>query len=365
MDYEDKIACIRLIRTHNIGPMTFRLLMRRYGTARDALAAVPTLAKRGGRDIIPASRASAVAEMKANEAAGATLLFKGSDDYPDRLAQFDDAPPILSVRGNIHLFHRPMIGIVGARNASINAQRHAESLAGSLAAEGYVIISGLARGIDTAVHNGALQDGTVAVIAGGIDIIYPAENEDLHHAIAEQGAVVAEMPPGTKPTQRHFPTRNRIIASMSLGIVVVEAAQRSGSLITAREAAERGAEVMAIPGSPLDPRAAGCNQLIRDGATLVQNHHDIIEALSARPPMAEPEMPEPMRMDIDTTSENDIASARSTILDGLSAEPIEIDDLLRWCNTPPACVHAAILELEIAGHLLRLHGNRVSKILSE
>lgn len=365
MDYEEKIACIRLIRTRNIGPMTFRLLMQRYGTARDALEAVPKLAKRGGRNIIPASRSSAIAELKANEAANANLIFKGSDDYPARLAQYDDAPPILSVRGNIHLFHRPMIAIVGARNASINAQRHAESLAEALSNEGYVIVSGLARGIDTSVHNGALRGGTVAVIAGGIDIVYPAENKDLHQAIAEQGAIIAEMPPGTKPTQRHFPTRNRIIASMSLGVVVVEAAARSGSLITAREAGERGAEVMAIPGSPLDPRASGCNRLIRDGATLIQNHHDIIEALSVRTPIEEPKASEPIPIHSEQGSEEDMASTRSTILNGLSAEPIEIDELLRWCKTTPAIVYAVILELEIAGHLLRHHGNRVSKILTE
>ena len=359
MEYEEKLACLRLIRTRNIGPMTYSLLIRRYGSAHSALEAIPDLAKRAGRKLVPASRSVAEQEWQTNERVGATLVFKGNDDYPARLAQFEDAPPVFSIIGNKHLLHHPMIGIVGARNASINAQRHAEVLAEALTTEGYVISSGLARGIDTAVHNGAFAGGTIAVVADGIDIIYPPENKDLSHAISERGAVIAEMPPGTNPTPRLFPTRNRIIAGMALGVVVVEAAERSGSLITAREAAERGAEVMAIPGSPLDPRSAGCNHLIREGATLVQNHFDIIEALSARPPIQAPPTPPLPPANMQTGSENDIAAARDTILNGLGAEPIEIDDLMRWCAETPACVHAAILELEIAGHLLRHRGNRV------
>ena len=242
MDREEKLACLRLIRTPNIGPMTFSLLLQRYGSAIEALRAVPELAKRGGRSLKPAGRALAEAELQANEDAGASLLFKGAGDYPARLAQFDDAPPVLSVRGSPHLLSRPSVGIVGARNASINAQRLAQSLAEDLAAEGYVIVSGLARGIDAAAHNGALAGGTVAVIACGIDIIYPPENADLHESIAQTGLLVAEMLPGTQPTPRHFPIRNRIIGALALGVVVVEAAERSGSLITAREAGERGGE---------------------------------------------------------------------------------------------------------------------------
>jgi len=241
MDREEKLACLRLIRTPNIGPMTFSLLLQRYGSAIEALRAVPELAKRGGRSLKPACHAHAEAEFQANEDAGATLLFKGADDYPTRLAQFDDAPPVLSVRGSPHLLSRPSVGIVGARNASINAQRLAQSLAEDLAAEGYVIVSGLARGIDAAAHNGALAGGTVAVIAGGIDIIYPPENADFHESIAQTGLLVAEMPPGTQPTPRHFPIRNRIIGALALGVVVVEAAERSGSLITAREPASAAA----------------------------------------------------------------------------------------------------------------------------
>ena len=257
MDREEQIACLRLIRTPNIGPMTFSLLLQRYGSAAEALRAVPDLARRGGRTLKPATRAIAEAELAANKSAGARLLFKGGHDYPARLGQFDDAPPVLSAKGAVHLLGRPGVAIVGARNASINAQRLAQSLAEDLGSEGYVVISGLARGIDAAAHNGALAGGTIAVIAGGIDVVYPSENTDLHESIAEAGLLLAEMPPGTQPTPRHFPIRNRIIGALALGTVVVEAAERSGSLITARETAERGGEVMAVPGSPLDPRSQG------------------------------------------------------------------------------------------------------------
>ncbi len=280
MDREEQIACLRLIRTPNIGPMTFSLLLQRYGSAAEALRAVPDLARRGGRTLKPATRAIAEAELAANKSAGARLLFKGGHDYPARLGQFDDAPPVLSAKGAVHLLGRPGVAIVGARNASINAQRLAQSLAEDLGSEGYVVISGLARGIDAAAHNGALAGGTIAVIAGGIDVVYPSENTDLHESIAEAGLLLAEMPPGTQPTPRHFPIRNRIIGALALGTVVVEAAERSGSLITARETAERGGEVMAVPGSPLDPRSQGCNHLIREGATLIRDIADITECLS-------------------------------------------------------------------------------------
>ncbi len=363
MDHDEKLAALRLIRTANIGPMTYGLLVRRYGSAREALRAVPDLAKRGGRKLQPASPGQAQAEWDANIALGATLLFRDGDGYPPRLAQFEDAPPVLSVRGNLHLLQRPMIAMVGARNASINAQRLAEKFAGELSEAGYVIVSGLARGIDTAAHNGSLAGGTAAVIAGGIDMIYPPENADLFEEIAVKGVILAEMPPGTNPTPRHFPIRNRIIAGLSVGVVVVEAAARSGSLITAREASERGCDVMAVPGSPLDPRSEGCNRLIRDGAILVQGTEDIIASIS---PPAHPTAPPawtPPPMAPATGSEQDISDARTAILAGLSAEPTDIDEIVRWCDTSPANIHAAILELEVAGQVLRHHGNRISKRL--
>lgn len=364
MDREERLAHLRLIRTPNIGPMTFSLLLQRYGSAIDALRAVPELAKRGGRTLKPASRASAEAELAANEAAGATLLFKGSDDYPARLAQFDDAPPVLSMRGAVHLLTRPSVAIVGARNASINAQRLAQSLAEELAQEGYVIVSGLARGIDAAAHNGGLAGGTIAVIAGGIDVTYPPENTDLQDSIAESGLLLAEMPPATQPTPRHFPIRNRIISGLAMGVLVVEAAERSGSLITAREAAERGGEVMAVPGSPLDPRSAGCNHLIREGATLVRGTADILEAL-ARPSNAS--LPDPADWKAARLAPGPpeaVDRCRHVILEGLGPEGMDIDELVRWCDAPAATVLAAILELEIAGRLTRHHGNRVCLVMT-
>ncbi|MEC8641278.1 MAG: DNA-processing protein DprA [Pseudomonadota bacterium] len=363
MDREEQIAHLRLIRTPNIGPMTFSLLLQRYGSAADALRAVPELAKRGGRTLQPAPRSVAEAELAANEAVGARLLFKGGDGYPQRLTRFDDAPAVLSTRGAIHLLDRPGVGIVGARNASINAQRLAQGLADELASEGHVVISGLARGIDAAAHNGALAGGTLAVIAGGIDVYYPPENTELQDAIAETGLIVAEMPPGTQPTPRHFPIRNRIIGSLTLGTVLVEAAERSGSLITARETAERGGEVMAVPGSPLDPRSAGCNHLIREGATLVRGMADILECL-ARPSVADAPDPQDWRdARLAPGPPESIDRCRTTILEALGPEGTDIDEVIRWCGAPTATVLAAILELELAGRITRHHGNRVCLVL--
>jgi len=361
MDKAEKLARLRLIRTPNVGPMTFRLLIQRYGTAVAALSAIPELSKRGGRTLQPASLETARREWEANEAAGARLLFRDGEEYPRSLDRFDDAPAVISVKGNAHLLTRPIVAMVGARNASINALRHAEKLATELSDEGYVVASGLARGIDTAAHNGALTGGTIAVIAGGIDDYYPPENIELQEAIEQTGLVIAEMPPGTKPTPRHFPIRNRVIASLALGVVVVEAAARSGSLITAREAAERGGEVMAVPGSPLDPRAEGCNALIREGATLVQNTGEIVECLSRPVAAGLPEhddLPQPIQQ---PGPESAIAECRMVILQGLGTEPTEIDDLVRWCKADTATVLAALLELELAGSVYRHHGNRVSK----
>ena len=363
MDHDEQLAHLRLIRTPNIGPMTFSLLLQRYGTATAALEAVPELARRGGRSLKPASRAAAVAEIAANEAAGATLLFKGGDGYPDALARFDDCPPVLSARGNPTPLTKPSVAIVGARNASINAMRLAQSLSEQLSANGYVVVSGLARGIDTSAHNGALAGGTIAVIAGGIDIQYPPENADLQESIAEAGLLLAEMMPGTKPTPRHFPIRNRIIASLALGVVVVEAAQRSGSLITARETGERGGEVMAVPGSPLDARAEGCNHLIREGATLVRHIDDIVECL-ARPPVASLPAPQDWRTArLAPGTAHEIEASRTQILSALGPEATDIDEVVRWCDAPVATVLAAILELELAGRISRHHGNRICRII--
>ena len=362
MEHSEKLARIRLIRTQNVGPMTYKLLMRRYKTAKEALRAVPELAKRGGRKLVPASLDAAETEFAANEAAGTTLLFRDTEQYPRQLDIFDDAPALLSAKGNLHLLQKPMLSMVGARNASINAMRLCEKLASDLGTHGYVIVSGLARGIDTAAHNGALDHGTVAVIASGIDLVYPQENADLFDAIIERGLLLAEMPPGTQPTPKHFPIRNRIIAGLSHGVIVVEAAAKSGSLITARETGERGGEVMAIPGSPLDPRSEGCNKLIREGATLVQNTSDILECLSrpytasqpSAPPVPDANTPEP--------NANNVNKCRNIIVEGVGPDPVAIDDIIHLCDMPASVVWAALLELELGGVILRHHGNRVSKI---
>ena len=363
MDREEQIACLRLIRTPNIGPMTFSLLLQRYGSAAEALRAVPDLARRSGRTLKPATRAIAEAELAANKSAGARLLFKGGHDYPARLGQFDDAPPVLSAKGAVHLLGRPGVAIVGARNASINAQRLAQSLAEDLGSEGYVVISGLARGIDAAAHNGALAGGTIAVIAGGIDVVYPSENTDLHESIAEAGLLLAEMPPGTQPTPRHFPIRNRIIGALALGTVVVEAAERSGSLITARETAERGGEVMAVPGSPLDPRSQGCNHLIREGATLIRDIADITECLSRPIGASVPSAQDWRTGRLTPGPPESIERCREAILQALGPETTEIDDVIAWCNAPTATVLAALLELELAGRVTRHHGNRICLVI--
>ena len=259
-----------------------------------------------------------------------------------------------------------MIAIVGARNASINAQRHAHNIASELGKHGYIIVSGMARGIDAAAHRGALDTGTIGVIAGSIDIVYPPENADLFEEVAARGLLLAEMPPATKPTPKHFPIRNRVIASLAVGVVVAEAAHRSGSLITAREAATRGSDVMAVPGSPLDPRSDGCNRLIRDGATLVQNVADVIECVSRQPavriPPAQFEWTDSMRQTIDQTA---VDRCRQKLAQDLSLDPVDIDELISWCEMAAPVVWAAILELEIAGIVTRHYGNRVARIAQQ
>ncbi len=288
----ERLDWLRLIRSENVGPITFRRLLERFGSAAAALRAVPDLARRGGRaraiQICPRDRAEA--ELAAVEAAGAQLVALAEPDYPPALAHVEDAPPILCLAGNIHLLQRTVVAIVGARNASINGQRLARDLAGDLAAAGYVVASGMARGIDAAAHQGSLQGGTVGVLGGGIDVIYPKENKDLFEAVRAQGVLVSESPPGTEPQARHFPRRNRIISGISLGVVVIEARPQSGSLITARMALEQGREVFAVPGSPLDPRSRGANDLIRQGAVLTETAADVRAVLDAmqRSPLAEP-----------------------------------------------------------------------------
>jgi DNA processing protein len=357
----DQIARLRLIRSENIGPVTYFQLLARFGSAAAALEAIPDLAARGGgRTPRLASRSAIEREIEAVERIGARYLFLGQGLYPPLLAELETAPPALIVKGHPSLLDRPMAAMVGARNASAAACRFARSLAQALGEAGTVIVSGLARGIDSAAHDGALETGTIAVVAGGVDIFYPPENEARQRAIAERGLVVSEQPPGVEPRSRHFPSRNRIIAGLAYGTVVVEAAPRSGSLITARCAAECGREVMAVPGSPLDPRAQGCNQLIREGATLVQNAEDVLEAIS-------PSRIRPFRQpDRDYGAAQVPAEvddeARTVIVDLLSGTPVPVDELVRQSGLAPAIVQTILLELEMGGRLDRHAGGKASLI---
>jgi DNA processing protein len=354
----EQIARLRLIRSENVGPVTFRQLITRFGNGRAALDALPDLARRGGRPSLRiATAAQAEAEIAAVERFGGRMLFWSLAPYPRLLAEIDDAPPVIAVRGHVTLLDRPTVAMVGARNASAAAIRFARGMAADLAAEGVVVVSGLARGIDAAAHTGALDGGTIAVIAGGLDVVYPPENADLHDRLFAQGLVIAEQPLGIEPQARHFPRRNRIISGLSLGVVIVEAAPKSGSLITARFGAEQGREVMAVPGSPLDPRAQGCNLLIREGATLVQSAADVLEALRPIAPHmsapAETFFNEPVALDADDAD-------RAAIVCLLSPVPVPVDELISQSGLPSATVQTVLLELEIAGRLVRHAGGRVA-----
>ena len=353
---EDLLARIRLIRSASIGPVTYRQPVARFGSAQAALEAVPDLARRGGgRPPALFSLDNAKREIERVEKLGARYLMLGRGLYPSMLAELDDAPPLLIAEGDLGLLEKACVAIVGARNASAAACRFARGLAHDLGREGVVVVSGLARGIDTAAHDGALETGTIGVIAGGIDVFYPPENEARQKTMFERGLVVAEMPPGTEPRARHFPYRNRIIAGLCAGTVVVEAAPRSGSLITARLAAEMGREVMAVPGSPLDPRAQGCNQLIRDGATLVQNAADVTEAIQpSRTHVASP------RFDYQPQAEQFDGEAVETIEALLGPSPVPVDEIIRLSGAPSGAVQMALLELDLAGRLERHAGNKVS-----
>jgi len=358
-----RLDWLRLIRSDNVGPRTFRALLNHYGSARGALAALPDLARRGGaaRPIRIASREDAEREFKAARSRSVTLVAWGEADYPQRLQMIDDAPPLIAVSGNPAALNEPMIAIVGARNASAAGLRFAERLARDLGAAGFVITSGLARGIDGAAHRASVATGTVAVLAGGHDHIYPPEHSDLAAAILAQGALVSEMPLDWEPRARDFPRRNRLISGLAVGIVVVEAAKRSGSLITARFALEQGREVFAAPGSPLDPRAEGSNHLLKQGATLVTEAADVIEVVRpilGRPPevsVEEPEAPAP-------NGDHPGADERTRITALLGPTPVSIDDLVRLSGASPAVMRTVLLELELAGRLER-HGGALVSLL--
>lgn len=409
---------MRLARSGNIGPVTFRKLLERFGTAVTAIEALPDIiAKTGGkRQIRLASRDEVVSEIEASLALGAKPVIQGDAAYPDALAAIEDAPPFFHCLGNADLLPRPAIGIVGARNASAGGQRFAAQLARELAEAGYVVVSGMARGIDGAAHQSIVDHfasssgapdagGTIAVLAGGVDVIYPREHASLYKGICQGGAIISEMPPGLKPQARHFPRRNRIISGLSLGVIVIEAGRNSGSLITARMAADQGRDVFAVPGNPNDPRAAGPNSLIRDGAILCDSARTVLDILADRrtgqhfneghtrfnreatqtigaqsgngyddilasldydsllaggTPYAGDEPTVPKTAPSGTS--HTVEKTQAQLLDLLSAAPLAIDALIQVSNLPAAMVTSLLIELELAGRVERHPGNRVSRI---
>lgn len=355
-----RLDWLRLIRSEQVGPRTFRALINQFGSASAALDALPELARRGGRGAPPSipSRAEAETEMAALAKMGGRLVVSGDGDYPPALRVLDDAPPVLAVRGAGALLAAPKVAIVGARNASAAGRTMAQRLAREIAQGGYAIVSGLARGIDAAAHAAALELGTIGVFAGGLARPYPPENIPLIEEMAEKGALVSEMPLFWEPRARDFPRRNRLVSGMSLGVVVVEAAERSGSLITARLAAEQGREVFAVPGSPLDPRAGGTNKLLKSGATLVTEASDVLEALSPlllHVPTGDLEAPKPPSSRGEPSDD-----ARARIIELLGPVPTYPDDIVRLAGADASEVQIVLLELDLAGRLERHAGGAVS-----
>ncbi len=373
---EDRLDRLRLIRSRRVGAVTFHRLLAEHGSAAAALAALPEVARAAGvADYAPCPAAVAQAEIARGRALGAKLLFHGAPGYPAPLLELADAPPVLWVLGNVELLARPMVALVGARNASSLGVRMARRLAEGLGAAGFVVVSGLARGIDSEAHMAAMATGTVAVQAGGVDVVYPEENAALADEIRRRGLRLSEQPPGMAPQARHFPLRNRIISGLSRAVVVVEAAARSGSLITAHAALDHGREVLAVPGHPFDARASGCNQLIRDGATLVRGAADVIEALGR------PTTPEQGRMQAEDPAisraaplpgtlpgphapqrpREETAALHQRILDRLGPSPLAEDQLIRDLALPASRLAPELLALELEGHIQRQPGGLLSR----
>ncbi|NBX03073.1 MAG: DNA-protecting protein DprA [Alphaproteobacteria bacterium] len=358
---EPLVDVLRLIRTPNIGPVTFFALIDRFGGVGAALDALPELAKRGGKakPLVAASVEDAQKEIDATEKFGARMIVYGAPEYPAHLLNISDPPPIISVLGNPAIWsEKKLVAMVGARNASANGCQFAQKLAKELGENGFIVVSGLARGIDSFAHRGALATGTVGVIAGGIDNIYPPENAPLFEQMKNTGAIISELPFATLPFAGSFPGRNRIIAGMTLGTLVVEASPKSGSLITARFALENNREVMAIPGSPLDPRSRGGNQLIKQGATLVENTQDILQALSH---IRSDHFSEDQRDLFDHAPAQKIShdELQTLLLEKLSITPVAVDELIEQCAAPAGDVLTGLLELELAGRIRRSAGNKV------
>lgn len=362
----EKLSWLRLARTENVGPITFHRLVSIYGSPQKALERLPDLARRGGRSKpLKAPDQSAVEkEYEALQKIGGNVITMAEEFYPLSLAAIDDAPPVISILGDISLANKSCIAIVGARNASLNGRKFAEKLARGLGDNNQIIASGLARGIDTAAHIGSLNTGTIAVVAGGIDIVYPEENKNLYEQIREKGLIIAETPLGVPPIAQSFPRRNRIVSGLSQGVVIVEATMRSGSLITARLAGEQGRDVYAVPGHPFDPRAQGSNHLIREGATLVRGADDILEAVRSLPArvLREPKQPE-ARFNIELSGDPDAQeNAHDIIFGHLSFTPVAVDELIQTCLLSISVVQLTLLEMELAGRIRRHPGNRVSLV---
>ncbi len=372
LDDCQRLNWLRLIRSENVGPVTFRDLVNHFGGAQAALEALPELSRQGGRGrpIRVPSQEEAEAEIAAAHRTGARLVAMGELGYPQWLCTIQAPPPVIYIKGRPELADQPIIAIVGARNGSAIGQKFTRLIAAGLGREGYAIASGLARGIDTAAHTASLENGTIAVLAGGIDITYPQENAALHAQIGEQGLLVSERPPGLQPRGQDFPRRNRIISGMSAGVVVIEAAKKSGSLITARFAADQGREVFAVPGNPLDPRATGTNELIKDGAHIVTSPEDIIEALEpvlgrsqsyTQNSFDEYEYDD----DSDVTYPPDIDQTdRQRVIEALSPAPTDIDEIIRNTTLPARTVQIILLELDLAGRLER-HGLQLVSLNGE
>jgi len=367
-DNADRLARLRLVRSRRVGPATFRRMLAEHGNAIAALAALPEVARAAGvAEYASCPEATALAEIRAAKRLGARMISLGDPGYPVRLAQCPDAPPVLWALGNAGLLGRPLIAMVGTRNASSLGARMARRLAEDLSQAGFVVVSGLARGIDALAHRAALQGGTIAVQAGGLDVIYPAENTDLAHEIAASGLSLSEQPYGLEPRARHFPQRNRIVAGLAKAVIVVEAAARSGSLITARNAADYGRDVLAVPGHPMDTRASGCNHLLRDGATLIRSAADVIEALGpAADAPAQPDLPLTAPADpgaIPTAAPQrpwrDRAALNARILDRLGPTPVAEDQLLRDLALSSGEAASELARLELGGRISRQPGGLI------
>jgi DNA processing protein len=369
---KERLAWLRLARSRGLGVIAIRDLVAHFGSAAAALEALPDLAARGGRSrpLRLASQSEAEDELATLDKLGARLITRPEPDYPEALAAIEDAPPVITIRGRAALLAAPKLALVGARNASANGRQIARVMAQGLAAAGFAVVSGMARGIDTAAHLGALEDksgegGTIAVVAGGIDVLYPPENGALFERLGSEGLVLAEAGPGTEPLARHFPRRNRIVSGLAKAVVVVEAAMRSGSLITARYALDQGRDVMAVPGSPLDPRCRGANRLIREGARLVEDFEQVIESLEglsgSHLKFHENLKIEYQPSEIDAL--NDAEKLRDQVLALLGPSPVMVDELVRQCHCSAPVMGMVLLELDLAGRLERHPGNRVSLLM--